>query len=54
MDAELMDRMELAARVQASSKRVEEAAVELAMACEAPSARPEAGKGMSCGEAVYG
>ena len=37
MDAELMDRMELAARVQASSKRVE-----------------EAGKDMSCGEAVHG
>ena len=35
MDAELMDRMELAARVQASARRVEDAAVELAMACEA-------------------
>lgn len=35
MDAELMDRMELAARLQASARRVEDAAVELAMACEA-------------------
>lgn len=35
MDAELMDRLELAARVQACAKRVEDAAVELAMACEA-------------------
>lgn len=35
MDAELMDRMELAARVQASARRVEDAAVEYAMACEA-------------------
>ena len=35
MDAELMDRLELAARVQASARRVEDAAVEYAMACEA-------------------
>lgn len=35
MDAELMDRMELAARVQACARRVEDAAVEYAMACEA-------------------
>lgn len=35
MDAELMDRLDLAARLQASARRVEDAAVELAMACEA-------------------
>ena len=35
MYAELMDRMELAARVQTSAKRVEEAAVEYELACEA-------------------
>lgn len=35
MDAEIMDRMELAARVQACARRVEEAAVEYALACEA-------------------
>lgn len=35
MDAEIMDRLELAARVQASARRVEDAAVEYAMACEA-------------------
>ncbi len=35
MDAELMDRLELAARLQASARRVEDAAVEYAMACEA-------------------
>ena len=35
MDAELMDRMDLAARVQACARRVEDAAVEYAMACEA-------------------
>ena len=35
MDAELMDRMELAARVQACAKRVEEAAVDYELACEA-------------------
>lgn len=35
MDAELMDRLELAARVLASARRVEDAAVEYAMACEA-------------------
>lgn len=35
MDAEIMDRLDLAARVQASARRVEEAAVELALACEA-------------------
>ena len=35
MDAEMMDRLELAARVQAGARRVEDAAVELAMACEA-------------------
>ena len=35
MDAEMLDRMELAAIVQASARRVEDAAVELAMACEA-------------------
>ena len=35
MDAEMMDRMELAARVQACAKRVEEAAVDYELACEA-------------------
>lgn len=35
MDAEMLDRMELAARLQASARRVEDAAVEYAMACEA-------------------
>ena len=35
MYAELMDRLELAARVQTSARRVADAAVELAMACEA-------------------
>lgn len=35
MDAEMMDRLELAARLQASARRVEDAAVEYAMACEA-------------------
>ena len=35
MDAEIMDRLELAAKVQASARRVEDAAVEYAMACEA-------------------
>lgn len=35
MDAEMLDRMELAARVQACAKRVEEAAVDYELACEA-------------------
>ena len=35
MDAEMMDRMELAARVQACARRVEEAAVDYELACEA-------------------
>lgn len=35
MDAEMLDRLELATRLQASARRVEDAAVDLAMACEA-------------------
>lgn len=35
MDAELLDRLDMAARVQACARRVEDAAVEYAMACEA-------------------
>ena len=35
MDAEMMDRMELVARVQACARRVEKAAVDCELACEA-------------------